>query len=311
MRRDDRSPEDEPLREALRPLAASVLRAAPADGMASTAIPFLALVRWDAPTELRHGVLTPSVCVVVQGRKRFHLGDDVLAYGAGCYLASTIDMPCAGQVVGASRAHPYLGIRLEIGADELASVIVDARLEIEDGAAAVGATFVGEADLELLDPIARLVRLLDHPRDAAFLAPSIKREIIYRMLTGRSGHMFHRNVMLARRALGIGKAVAWLKDNFDRRVKIDELARECHMSVSSLQHKFKAVTTMGPLQYQKRLRLEEARRRLLRGGTDATSAAFAVGYESASQFSREYRRLFGLPPSRDARMRERAGGDEL
>ena len=147
------------------------------------------------------------------------------------------------------------------------------------------------------------VEASSRPRDAAFLGPAHKREIIYRLLTGRSGHLFQRNVMFDRRALGVGKAIHWLKENFDRPPEASTISPSAQrMSVSSLHHKFKAVTTMGPLQYQKRLRLEEARRRLLGGAVDATGAAFAVGYESPSQFSREYRRLFGLPPSKDAKV---------
>jgi AraC-like DNA-binding protein len=312
MRHDDRIAEDDLLASAMSPIASRVLAGTPVEGSTSTAIPFLSLTRRDRPTELARGVLTPSVCLVVQGRKRVEVRDEVIGYGAGNYLASTLDMPAAGNVVTASRGRPYLGLRLEIGADEVAAVVMDAKIELTVGGGAVGVTFIGEADLDLLGAVGRLLHLLDRPRDAAFLAPALKREIIYRLLTGRSGHAFHRNVMLDRRALGIGKAMQWLKDNFDRRIKIDELARATHMSVSSLQHKFKAVTAMGPLQYQKRLRLEEARRRLLRGGADATSTAFAVGYESASQFSREYRRLFGVPPSQHARIHAGdARGSEL
>ncbi len=147
----------------------------------------------------------------------------------------------------------------------------------------------------------KLLRLLDKPRDAAFLAASLKREILYRLLTGENGHLIYRNLVIDRQQLGIGKAIEWLKQNFARHFQIEELAKAANMSVSSLHHKFKAVTAMGPLQYQKQLRLNEARKLLLSGSMDASTAAYQVGYESQSQFSREYRRLFGAPPMQDVK----------
>jgi AraC-like DNA-binding protein len=291
----------DPTFEAMQRLAARAERATSEDGIAESALPFLSFIRANAPSDLRRGVLRPSVCFVAQGKKRFFLGDEAIHYGVGSYLASTIDLPASGQIIGASRARPYLGIRLEIEVEEVAEVMMEAKLESVVTDETLGAAFIGEVDEELALAVERALKLLDRPRDAAFLGQAQKREIIYRLLTGRSGHLFQRNVMFDRKALGVGKAIHWLKEHFDKPLKIEDLAKRSHMSVSSLHHKFKAVTTMGPLQYQKRLRLEEARRRLLGGGVDATGAAFAVGYESPSQFSREYRRLFGLPPSKDAK----------
>jgi AraC-like DNA-binding protein len=302
MRRDDEKSPGDPRSEALRRLSLALLDVAPSEGRTQTIVPFLSVLRANAPTPVRQGLLRPSVCVVTQGHKRFHLGDASIEYGAGSYLAASIDVPASGQILGATASRPYLGAVIEIEAEEVAAVLVEAKL----GPASTeqrtpAAAFVGETDAEAIEALLRLTKLLEHPRDAAFLAPGVKREILYRLLTGRSGHLFQQNVLFDRTSLGVGKAIQWLKGNFDQRIKVDDLARVAKMSVSSLQHKFKDVTAMGPLQYQKRLRLEEARRRLV-GGADATSVAFGVGYESASQFSREYRRLFGLPPSRDVKV---------
>jgi AraC-like DNA-binding protein len=299
MRTDETFPAD-PVHEALQCLARAAAEAAPADGMTATIVPFLSVLRQSAPTALRNGILRPSICLVVQGRKRFHLGEDAVEYGAGRFLAASIDLPAGGEVTGATRTRPYIAVRLEIEPSEVAHVLMESKLTARPGDT-VGPAFVGDADAETVDAFRRLLVAAGDTRDAAFLAPALKREIIYRLLTGPSGQMFLRSVTFDPSAIGVGKAIRWLRENFDRPFKVDDLAKVARMSVSSLHHKFKGVTTMGPLQYQKRLRLEEARRRLLSGTVDATGAAFGVGYESASQFSREYRRLFGLPPSRDVK----------
>jgi AraC-like DNA-binding protein len=277
---------------------------AAADGTTQTPIPFLSIIKSSKPTPVRQGVLTPSFCVVVQGTKKFYLGREIVRYGAGNYLAALIDMPSAGQIVGATKAEPYLGIRMDLTQEETASVAMDAKLNMSmrPGAKRGAGAFVGKTDPDVLQALVRLLELLDTPRDVAFLAPSIKREIIYRLLVGADGHFFFRNTVSDSQTLALGRSIKWLKENFDRDLVIEELARSSNMSVSSLRHKFKVVTTMAPLQYQKHLRLQEARRLLLGGTVDATTAAFKVGYESPSQFSREYRRMFGLPPLKDLKL---------
>ena len=272
-----------------------------ADGITQTVIPFLSIIKSSKPTPVRQGVLMPSFCVVVQGTKKFYLGREIVRYGAGNYLAALIDMPSAGQIVGATKAEPYLGIRMDLTQEETASVAMDAKLNMNarPGVKRSAGAFVGRTDPDVLEALVRLLRLLDRPRDVAFLADSIKREIIYRLLMGADGQFFFQNTVTDSRTLALGRSIKWLKENFDRDLVIEDLARSSNMSVSSLRHKFKVVTTMGPLQYQKHLRLQEARRLLLGGTLDATTAALKVGYESPSQFSREYRRLFGLPPSKD------------
>lgn len=293
-------------------IAVRLAASAPAEGTTPSAIPFVNVIRANRPSVLRRGILRPSVCFVLQGRKRFLFGAGVLAYGPGAYLSSSIDVPAAGHVTRATEREPYLGLSIEWTPSEIASVVVDAKIPAPAprGGSAV---FVGRAGAEVIDVLDRLVRLLPSPNDAAFLAPSLKRELIYRLLTSDGGELLHQSIVFDRHADGVGRAIAWLKDNYARPLRIDDLAKRSHMSVSSLHHKFKAVTSLGPLQYQKRLRLEEARRKVV-AGMDASRAAFDVGYESVSQFSREYRRLFGLPPVQDARAvrgAPAASGDDL
>lgn len=289
--------------ELLEPIAALVRRHAPNDGTTTTVVPGVKLIRSSASAIVQRGVLPPSVCIVAQGCKKLQLGKDViLRYAAGSYIASSIDMPAAGQVVGASRAHPYLSVFFDITPREVGSVLSEAKVRLPGSSDHSAATFVGQCDAKLLDVVLRFMTSLEDEQDAAFLAPSLKRELIYRLVTGPSAAAFCRNVLFRRQDEGIGRAIEWLTTNFKSPLKVEELAKLANMSTSSLHHKFKAFAMMGPLQYQKRLRLEEARRLLMSGLADATSAAFDVGYESPSQFIREYRRLFGLPPLRDVKL---------
>ncbi|MFZ6646030.1 AraC family transcriptional regulator [Undibacterium sp. TJN25] len=280
--------------------------------MIQTDIPFLSLISSRQPTELSRGMLQPSFCMVMQGHKKIQLGEETIHYGPGEYLISTIDMPAAGQIIGATEAAPYLGARIELDTREIAAILIEAKISVPANLKSGLGAFVGKADDELQEAVRKLLRLLDKPRDAAFLADSLKREILYRLLTGENGHLIYRNLVIDRQQLGIGKAIEWLKQNFARHFQIEELAKAANMSVSSLHHKFKAVTAMGPLQYQKQLRLNEARKLLLSGSMDASTAAYQVGYESQSQFSREYRRLFGAPPMQDVKsLRTRMEPDAL
>ncbi|MDB6060292.1 MAG: AraC family transcriptional regulator [Verrucomicrobiaceae bacterium] len=271
------------------------------DGSAPTIIPFLSFIRSSKPTLLNQGILTPSFCMIAQGRKKLHLGSDIIQYGAGDYSLATIDMPTSGQIVGASKSAPYLGVRIDLDPKEIAAVVIDAKINIYENKKPVAGAFVRTSDPELRDVILKLLKTLDKPHEAAFLGSALKREIIYRLLTGEDGHLFYQNILFEHQNIGIGKAIHWIKENFKRPIKIELLAKSVNMSISSLQHKFKAVTTMGPLQYQKQLRLQEARRLLLAGGVDASTAAYQVGYASHSQFTREYRRLFGAPPLKDVK----------
>lgn len=265
----------------------------------ATSIPFLSLLRSSHPTPVTRGVLKPSCCVILQGQKRVHLADEVLDYGPGEYLAVSVDMPASGHIVSATADHPYLLLNIELDPQEIAAIVLEAQVSIDTQQPVRGA-FIGHTDDALQEALYQLVRLLHAPAaEAAFLAVGLKREIIYRMLTGPDGRQLYQNIVLDQQDRGISKAIAWLKDHYDQPIKVEDLAQATNMSVSSLHHRFKAVTTMGPMQYQKQLRLQQARTLLLNGDVDASTAAYKVGYESASQFSREYRRLFGAPPMQD------------
>lgn len=288
--------------EALDRLLMMTERVIKVDGIIQTVIPFLSLVRHSAQTPLIPGVLTPSFCLVLQGTKEVHVGQDILRYYAGNYLISMIDMPVFAQVVGATRQSPYIGLRIDLMTKDIASVVAEAGLNMKPGEEKLGiGAFIGKSDADFLDLFVRLLKLLDRPKEAPFLSALIKREMIFHLLSGDSSHFFFQQVLFDQQAEGVGKAIAWIKDHYAQSFTVEELATANNMSVSGLHHKFKAITTMGPLQYQKRLRLQEARRLLLSGKVDATDAALQVGYESPSQFSREYRRLFGLPPLQDTK----------
>ena len=283
-------------RDALLQLAA---RRAKTDGTTETAIPFLSLLRSAKPTPLSHGILQPSMCLVVQGDKQLMVGAETYRYGAGWYVMSALEFPVAGHIVRASQATPYLAVRVTFDVRELADVIVEAELTERETAPAGPAVIVGAADPRMLGCLLRLVQLLDEPDGGAFLAPAVQRELIYRLLRSERGGLILRSVKPAN--LGVGRAIDYLRRHFAQAIDIAALARTSRMSVSGLRHEFKAATALAPLQFQKQLRLQEARRLLMAGEVDAGTAAFRVGYESPSQFSREYRRMFGAPPIRDIR----------
>jgi AraC-like DNA-binding protein len=281
-------------------LAAQIARYAPGEGATPTEVPGLTLVRASSTALVQKGVLRPSICLVAQGVKVVQAGVDTpLRYAAGSFLASSIDMPVVGQVMGASKAKPYLVAHFELKPHDVLDVMSQANIRFDAAVQTAPATFVGTSDAPLLDVVLRSINALEDARAARFLAPLLHRELIYRLVTGPSAFAICQSAALARADDGVGRAVDWIKKHFKEALSVPELARRSNMSTSSLQHRFKAAVMMGPLQYQKRLRLEEARRLLASGLADATSAAFDVGYESPSQFNREYRRLFGLPPLRD------------
>jgi AraC-like DNA-binding protein len=280
-------------------LAGAIERLAGRDGEHATLVPGLTLLRLSQPCAPVHAVHRPALCVIAQGAKQLQLADERYAYDASTYLAVAQDLPVMAQVVQASDQAPYLCLRLDFDPSDLAQCALQwASAPPRDGSRGL---FVGSVDMALLDPLLRLVRLLDAPHDIAALAPLITREVLYRLLTGaegwRLGAFAHRGSQAHRIAL----AIAWLREHFAEPMRIGDLARAAHMSASSLHRHFKAVTAMSPVQYQQRLRLVEARRLMLTRSLDAASAAFCVGYQSPSQFSREYSRLFGASPARDLR----------
>jgi AraC-like DNA-binding protein len=281
-------------------LIAMAERITQADGRTPTLVPFLTIVRSSRETPKSPGVLTPSFCLILRGTKKLYLGQDIFHYSAGDYLASLIDMPAAAQVIGATEESPYIGLRIDFTTQEVASVVMEAEISTDprEKNQSAGA-FIGKSDTELLDIFLRLLKLVDKPKEVRFLSELIKREMIFNLLSGDFGHFFLQKALFDQRAEGVGKAIHWIRENYSSSFTVEELAKSCNMSISGLHHKFKTVTTMGPLQYQKQLRLLEARRLMLSGPLGVTTAALTVGYESPSQFNREYRRLFGLPPLQD------------
>ncbi|OPJ59830.1 AraC family transcriptional regulator [Clostridium chromiireducens] len=277
-------------------------RIAQTDGNTQTIIPFFSVTRHSHEIPITPGVMNPAFSIILQGRKEFHFGDETIHFNAGDFAASIIDMPVSVQVIGASRELPCISLRIDFTTSEIASVMLDAQIEfnIKNKNLYLGA-FVGKSDEELLDLFIRLLKLINKSKDTYFLSQLIKREMIYHLLSGEYGYLFLQQVLAEQQADGIGKAIEWIKENYKRSFTVEELAKSNNMSVSGLHHKFKAVTAIGPLQYQKELRLHEARRLMFSDSIDVTTAAMEVGYESSSQFTREYKRFFGQPPLKDIR----------
>lgn len=285
-------------------LAERIARAVPGDG---TARPLDGLMfrRASAPTEMGHGTSYPSFCVIAQGSKEIRLGDRRYRYDPAHSLVASAALPIATRVVEATEERPYLGFVLRLDPTLVGAVMVEAGHPEPRSDSAVTAIDVSPLDADLLDAVVRLVRLLDAPADARVLVPLITREIVYRLLSGEQGDRVRYIAALGGETNRIVEAIGRLRRDFDQPLRIEELARELGMSVSSLHHRFKAVTALSPLQFQKQLRLQEARRLMLGGDVDAASAGYRVGYGDASHFNREYKRLFGAPPMRDvARLRE-------
>jgi AraC-like DNA-binding protein len=281
-------------------------RAVPEDGT-SEPLAGLRLRRASSPTELGHGVSDPALCVIAQGSKEIMLGDHRYRYDPAHYLIATAELPIASQITEASKEHPYLGLVLTLDPTLVGSVMVEAGHPAPRSHSAMKAIDVSPLDASLLDAVVRLVRLLDSPTDARFLAPLVKREIVYRLLTGEQGGRVCHIAALGGHTHRIAKAIERLRKDFDQPLRIENIARELGMSVSGFHHHFKEVTAMSPLQFQKQLRLQEARRLMLDEHLDAASAGYRVGYDDAAHFNREYKRLFGAPPMRDVeRLREAA-----
>jgi AraC-like DNA-binding protein len=267
----------------------------------------LSLNRVSSPREPLHSVYDPVFCVIAQGSKEVFLNNERYLYDSSHYLLVTAELPLVSHVIEASKGRPYLSLRLELDPTLVSSVMVEADHPSPHNHAAVRAINVSSLDAGLLDAVVRLVRLVDTPSETPFLAPLITREIIYRLWMGEQGDRLRYMAALSGYTPHITRAIERLHKDFDQPLRIDSIARELGMSVSGFHHHFKAVTAMSPLQFQKRLRLQEARRLMLGQGLDAASAAYRVGYRDASYFNREYKGLFGLPPMRDMeRLREAA-----
>ena len=287
-------------------LVERIARAIPEDGVIEP-LQGVHLARVCTPLEKVHSVLEPSLCVIAQGSKVVFVGNTHYQYDPFYYLLSTIELPRASQVLEASKVRPYLSFRLVLDPNLVGSVLVEADQITTPVRADVSAMDVSPMDAKLLDAVVRLVRLLDSPAEASVMMPLITREIIYRLLMSDQGNRLRHLVISGGYTPYIAKAVERLRQDYDQPLRIEQIASELGMSVSSFHHHFKAVTAMSPLQFQKQLRLQEARRLMLGEDLDAASAAFRVGYQDASHFNREYKSVFGIPPMRDVqRLREAA-----
>ncbi|MFD3483262.1 AraC family transcriptional regulator N-terminal domain-containing protein [Streptomyces sp. NPDC058665] len=291
------------LLDELRTLIASHARA---DG--GSTIDGLLLSRVET-VEPHHSLTEPLLVIMAQGGKRLLLGDEVYEYRAGQYLIVTTDLPVSGHFLGARPDHPSLGLGLVLRPGAIAPLLLESTAQRRTrGAAAPPAIATGEADRELLDAVTRLARLLDQPADAPVLAPLIEREILWRLLSGPHGGMIRQIGLPDSNLTHINRAVQWIRDNYAEPLRVDDLARLAGMSASAFHRHFRTITATSPLQFQKRIRLQEARSLLLAQPNDVAGAGHLVGYDSQSQFTREYRRLFGAPPGRDAARLHAAAG---
>lgn len=290
-------------------LSSSIARMTENGELPTTAIPGLSLFRREAPTEPISGMYEPSVCLVAQGAKRVLLGDDTYVYDAQHYLITSVHLPTIVQIIEASPEKPYLGLRLKFDLREVSQLMVDSNLPQPRPQQSSRGMATGEVTPQLINAFIRLIDLLEDERDIPILAPVIQREIIYRLLVGDQGERLRQIATAGSQSQQIARAIGWLKSNYSQAISMDDLAAQANMSTSTFHHHFRTMTALSPLQYQKQLRLQEARRLMLAERLDAATAAFQVGYESPSQFSREYSRLFGAPPLRDiSGLRQQAVG---
>lgn len=266
-----------------------------------TAIPGLTLFREIAPTTPWSGIYEPNVGVIVQGRKRVEFGRSTFFYDAAHFLLTSVELPVVSQVVEASREVPYLCLRLDLQIPVVQELLVREEIRVADPPSHDVAMTTAKTTVDFLDSFSRLLDLVNNPKDIPFLSPHIQREIIYRILRSAEGQRLREIATQDDHNHRTAKAIAWIKANYTRPLRVEDLAGIAGMAVSTLHQHFRALTAMTPIQYQKQLRLNVARQRMLMNGIDAASAAFEVGYESASQFSREYSRFFGQPPMRDIR----------
>jgi AraC-like DNA-binding protein len=287
--------------ESLSALAYAVGNFAQTDGDYTTAVPALTLHRRSAPTEPLHCIYSLGLGVIAQGGKQVMLGEDVIEYGPGQSMLTTIDLPVVSHVTQATVRRPFLGLLLTLDVRHILQLASEMDLPQPSRERAFRPVSIERLDEALLDALVRLVELLDERSLVPRLASLIQQEITVRLLNGPYGPQLRQLVAVGSPSQQIAKAVTWLKQNFTQALHVDDLADRTHMSPSTFRQHFRAITGMSPLQFQKQLRLQEARQLMLNQSLDAGNAGGLVGYESASQFSREYSRLFGAPPQRDIR----------
>jgi len=276
----------------------------------ATAIPRLTLHQRTAPTPACHVTYEPSVIMVAQGRKEVQIGAGTLTYDSSRYLLTSIDLPTVTRVSEASEARPCFAVSLKLDISIVREFLSREEFRTAELAPDSPAMSTGPVTAEILNAWRRMLDLLSNPDDIPFLSGLIEREIMYRILRGPEGARLRAIATLGDQSHRTAKAIAWIKMNYAKPLRVEELAQIAGMAVSTLHHHFRAITAMSPLQYQKQIRLQAARARMLAEDVDAATVAFEVGYESASQFNREYSRLFGEPPLRDVR-KLRSSGDEM
>jgi AraC-like DNA-binding protein len=310
-RRGDATPSPDRARELRAELACKIASFMGSAEKRVTDIPGLTLVRRTALSAPACATYEPSVAVIAQGRKRVELGQTTFIYDESRFLLTSADLPIVSQVIEASKEVPFLALALKLEMPVVRELLSREEIPVSDAPPDSPAMATGETTVELLSACCRLVDLLKVPQDIPFLSGLIQREIIYRILRGPEGARLRAIATLGDQSHRTAKAIAWIRANYAQPLRVEDLAEIAGMGVSTLHHHFRALTAMSPLQYQKQLRLQAARGRMLMDGLDAASAAFEVGYESASQFSREYSRFFGQPPMRDIRTLRSPGAPPL
>jgi AraC-like DNA-binding protein len=300
---ETRTVETRTLVEMRRALAQKIARRAVAEGDTPTEIPGLRLYRRSEPSAGASAAYEPSLVVFVQGQKRINVGKTTYICDGSNFLLTSVDLPVVSQVIAATQEEPILGLLLKLEMPAVREILSQQEFHLREESADARAMAVGVSSVELLDACSRLVDLLDTPQDIPFLGSLIQREIVFRLLRSPQGKHLRAIATLGEQSHRTAKAVEWLRMNYAKPLRVEQLATMARMGVSTLHHQFRSMTAMSPLQYQKQLRLHVARERMLNEGLDAASAAFEVGYESASQFSREYSRFFGQPPIRDIKSR--------
>ncbi len=291
-------------RDAIKKIIASSYRG---ENLIQTAIDPLTFYYSDAPTEMLATVYEPSVCIIVQGAKEVGVGEELIPYDPEMYLLASVHMPARVRIAEASPERPYMGLTLSFTMEQIFEVLHEMPKPPKRPGKSQSGLYFGQMQPRLMDPVTRLVRLLDSPQDIPVLTPLILKEILYFLMTDEGGGIIHQYLMDGSATQRVVEAITKIKEAFKEPLNVKELARSVSMSESSLYHNFKQITAMSPLQYQKQLRLQEARRLMIAEGLEASAAGYRVGYESPSQFSREYARMFGLPPIADTRQ-EMAGG---
>jgi AraC-like DNA-binding protein len=284
-------------------LALKIAARTPGEGDAQTAIAGLRLYRRSVCTACISAAFEPSLVVNVQGEKHINVGKTTHVIDGSNFLLTSIDLPVLSKVLKATKEKPILALILRLEMPMVREILSQQEFHtLSEGKEARGMA-IGTSSAELLDACCRMLDLLDTPQDIPFLGALLQREVIYRLLTSPQGRHLRAIATLGEQSQRLSKTVEWLRQNYAKPLRVEELAEMARMGVSTLHHQFRSLTAMSPLQYQKQLRLHVARERMVNEGIDAASAAFEVGYESASQFSREYRRFFGMPPMRDVKER--------